>query len=268
MEVGGDVRDQTGQHELGCALGEDGESERVDSKWHEETPWTADGWTRQGVWAAPARHDERQHGRTSGVFKDGTRQLGRRRSRRICARVQHERIRESAAHTAVVLRRQPGGEPTTGTRPYGINSTADQPPVDRWLVSVGLGAGHDREATSSDLLAATSFAAGTAEHRQVSGILCTLMAEARIGAGFGERLRTGFLERRRDVLRTVLDRAAHRGDLPARPAPSTVLDRVRHALIPRPGHPPCPRRRPRRRAAAVLAPDPDPAASGGREGQP
>ncbi|MER5851313.1 TetR-like C-terminal domain-containing protein [Streptomyces sp. NPDC002012] len=98
--------------------------------------------------------------------------------------------------------------------------------MDRWLVSVGLGAGHEREATSSDLLAATSFAAGTAEHRQASGILCTLMAEARIGAGFGERLRTGFLERRRDVLRTVLDRAAHRGDLPARPAPSTVLDVV------------------------------------------
>ncbi|MFG2628068.1 TetR/AcrR family transcriptional regulator [Streptomyces sp. NPDC048473] len=104
-----------------------------------------------------------------------------------------------------------------------------------------------------------------AEHQRVSDILCTLMAEAQIDAEFGERFRTGFLERRRDALRAVLDRAAHRGDLPARPAPSTVLDIVfgtlwyrvlatHHALDGDLAD----------ELLAVLAPDP--AASGGREG--
>lgn len=34
VEVGGDARDEPGQHELGCALGEDREPEDVDSDWH------------------------------------------------------------------------------------------------------------------------------------------------------------------------------------------------------------------------------------------
>ncbi|MFF1837759.1 TetR/AcrR family transcriptional regulator [Streptomyces sp. NPDC058231] len=65
-----------------------------------------------------------------------------------------------------------------------------------------------------------------AGHRQVTDVLRALMAEAQIDAEFGERFRTGFLERRRDALRVILDRAAHRGDLPAQPEPSTVLDLV------------------------------------------
>ncbi|MFI5772360.1 TetR/AcrR family transcriptional regulator [Streptomyces sp. NPDC051658] len=65
-----------------------------------------------------------------------------------------------------------------------------------------------------------------AGNRQVTGILCALMAEAQIDEGFGERFRTGFLEGRREALREILDRAGRRGDLPARPAPSTVLDLV------------------------------------------
>ncbi|MEU9113926.1 TetR-like C-terminal domain-containing protein [Streptomyces sp. NPDC048483] len=56
------------------------------------------------------------------------------------------------------------------------------------------------------------------------------MAEAQINAEFGRLFRTDFLQRRRDALHVVLDRARARGDLPPRPAPSTVLDIVFGAL--------------------------------------
>lgn len=44
-----------------------------------------------------------------------------------------------------------------GARRGGGDSTADQPPADRWLASVGLGAGHDREGISPDRPASTPF---------------------------------------------------------------------------------------------------------------
>lgn len=65
-----------------------------------------------------------------------------------------------------------------------------------------------------------------AETPQIRDVLRTLMAEAQLDTAFGERFRTFFLERRRDALRTVLSRAKSRGDLPAQPGPSTVLDVV------------------------------------------
>ncbi|MEU9114832.1 TetR/AcrR family transcriptional regulator [Streptomyces sp. NPDC048483] len=62
--------------------------------------------------------------------------------------------------------------------------------------------------------------------QRVVDILCALMAEAQINAEFGQLFRTDFLQRRRDALQVVVDRARARGDLPPRPAPPTVLDIV------------------------------------------
>lgn len=69
-----------------------------------------------------------------------------------------------------------------------------------------------------------------AREPRVGDILRTLMAEAQVDAAFGERFRTDFLRRRRDALRTILDRARERGDLPPRPSPETVVDVVFGAL--------------------------------------
>ncbi|MGW0830051.1 TetR/AcrR family transcriptional regulator [Streptomyces prunicolor] len=62
--------------------------------------------------------------------------------------------------------------------------------------------------------------------QRVVDILRVLMAEAQINEEFGELFRSSFLQRRRDALQVVLDRARTRGDLPPRPAASTVLDIV------------------------------------------
>ncbi|MEY9968792.1 AcrR family transcriptional regulator [Streptacidiphilus sp. MAP12-16] len=62
--------------------------------------------------------------------------------------------------------------------------------------------------------------------QRVVDILCVLMAEAQINEEFGQLFRSAFLQRRRDALQVVLDRARTRGDLPPRPAASTVLDIV------------------------------------------
>lgn len=62
--------------------------------------------------------------------------------------------------------------------------------------------------------------------QRVVDILRVLMAEAQINEEFGELFRSAFLQRRRDALQVVLDRARNRGDLPPRPAASTVLDIV------------------------------------------
>ncbi|MGC4985169.1 TetR/AcrR family transcriptional regulator [Streptomyces sp. DT193] len=62
--------------------------------------------------------------------------------------------------------------------------------------------------------------------QRVVDILRVLMAEAQIDEEFGELFRSAFLQRRRDALQVVLDRARTRGDLPPRPAASTVLDIV------------------------------------------
>jgi AcrR family transcriptional regulator len=65
-----------------------------------------------------------------------------------------------------------------------------------------------------------------ARKRQVADILRTLMAHAQIDAEFGERFRAGFLERRREALGIILDRAVDRGELPADVSPGTVADVV------------------------------------------
>ncbi|MEY9966756.1 AcrR family transcriptional regulator [Streptacidiphilus sp. MAP12-16] len=62
--------------------------------------------------------------------------------------------------------------------------------------------------------------------QRVVDILRVLMAEGQINEEFGRLFRSAFLQRRRDALQVILDRARTRGDLPPRPAASTVLDIV------------------------------------------
>ncbi len=61
---------------------------------------------------------------------------------------------------------------------------------------------------------------------RLADLLRALMAEAQIDEEFAPRFRTAFLERRREALAVITDRARARGDLPARPEPGTVADIV------------------------------------------
>jgi AcrR family transcriptional regulator len=88
----------------------------------------------------------------------------------------------------------------------------------------------DRGSYRADLEAFLTDTFRLAEAPNTRRILQTLMAEAQLDTEFGARFRVAFLERRRDALRALLRRAADRGDLPARPAPETVLDLVFGAL--------------------------------------
>ena len=69
-----------------------------------------------------------------------------------------------------------------------------------------------------------SFALG--RQRQVADVLRALMARAQIDEGFGQRFRAGFLQRRRDALAVILERAQARGELPAHLTPGTIADIV------------------------------------------
>ena len=57
-------------------------------------------------------------------------------------------------------------------------------------------------------------------------LLRALMAEAQIDREFGERFRVFFIQRRRDALAVVLDRARDRGELRRGVSTSTVTDIV------------------------------------------
>ena len=72
----------------------------------------------------------------------------------------------------------------------------------------------DEGSYGADLRAflAASFPLG--HNRQLVAVLRALMAGAQIDHAFGERVRTGFLQRRRDALAVILDRARARGELP------------------------------------------------------
>ena len=74
-----------------------------------------------------------------------------------------------------------------------------------------------------EFLTAT-FALGRDE--RVVRVLRVLMAQAQIDPEFGERFRAEFLQRRRDALAVIVDRAGERGDLPASPPPGLVADIV------------------------------------------
>ncbi|MGA2827239.1 MAG: TetR/AcrR family transcriptional regulator [Streptosporangiaceae bacterium] len=69
-----------------------------------------------------------------------------------------------------------------------------------------------------------SFALG--RRRQLTDVLRALMARAQIDDAFGQRFRTAFLQRRRDALAVILDRAQARGELPAGVPAGTIADIV------------------------------------------
>ncbi|MFI6403810.1 TetR/AcrR family transcriptional regulator [Streptomyces sp. NPDC050548] len=84
----------------------------------------------------------------------------------------------------------------------------------------------DHGSYADDLKAFLEDSFRLGRRQRVVDILRVLMAEAQIDEEFGRLFRGAFLQRRRDALQVVLDRARTRGDLPPRPAASTVLDIV------------------------------------------
>lgn len=84
----------------------------------------------------------------------------------------------------------------------------------------------DQGSYRADLRAFLEASYRIANHPQMADVLRVLMAEAQIDAEFGERFRAGFLERRREALAVITDRARQRGDLPDQPVPGTVADIV------------------------------------------
>jgi AcrR family transcriptional regulator len=71
---------------------------------------------------------------------------------------------------------------------------------------------------------AASFALG--RRSEVVDVLRALMAEAQVNAEFGERFRSGFLQRRRDALSAILDRGTERGELRSGLSAGTAADIV------------------------------------------
>jgi AcrR family transcriptional regulator len=84
----------------------------------------------------------------------------------------------------------------------------------------------DHGSYQADLRAFLHASYRIANHPQFADLLRTLMAEAQINPEFGRRFRAAFLERRRDALAVITDRARQRGDLPRRPDPRTIADIV------------------------------------------
>jgi AcrR family transcriptional regulator len=71
---------------------------------------------------------------------------------------------------------------------------------------------------------AASFALG--RKPRVVEVLRALMAQAQLDPGFHARFRAGFLQRRREALGVLLDRAVERGELPSGVSAATVADIV------------------------------------------
>ena len=84
----------------------------------------------------------------------------------------------------------------------------------------------DHGSYADDLEASLSASYAMGRQRRITDLLRALMADAQIDPAFGERFRKGFLERRRQTLAVIVDRARERGDLPARPDPRTIADIV------------------------------------------
>src|SRR3954469_11036126 len=77
----------------------------------------------------------------------------------------------------------------------------------------------DEGAYADDLRAFLAASFDLGRKRQVVDALRAVMAQAQLDAEFGERLRTTFLQRRRDALHIIVDRARTRGDLPPGASP-------------------------------------------------
>jgi AcrR family transcriptional regulator len=84
----------------------------------------------------------------------------------------------------------------------------------------------DHGSYEADLRAFLKASYKLANHPQLGDLLRAIIAEAQINPEFGARFRADFLQRRRDALAVITDRALERGDLPERPDPVTIADIV------------------------------------------
>jgi AcrR family transcriptional regulator len=84
----------------------------------------------------------------------------------------------------------------------------------------------DRGSYEADLRAFLKASYRIVNQPQMADLLRAVMAEAQLNPDFGDRFRSGFLQRRREALAVITARARDRGDLPERPAPGTVADIV------------------------------------------
>jgi AcrR family transcriptional regulator len=84
----------------------------------------------------------------------------------------------------------------------------------------------DEGSYGADLLAFLTATFRLGRDQRVVPVLRVLMAQAQIDDDFGERFRTTFLQRRREALGVLVERARLRGDLPESPSPDLVTDMV------------------------------------------
>jgi AcrR family transcriptional regulator len=84
----------------------------------------------------------------------------------------------------------------------------------------------DEGSYAADLRAFLTVSFKLGRDRRVLDVLRALMAQAQIDTEFGKRFRSLFLQRRRDALAIIVDRAQDRADLPAMPSPGTIADIV------------------------------------------
>lgn len=84
----------------------------------------------------------------------------------------------------------------------------------------------DQGSYAADLRAFLAASYQLANQTYLADVLRALLAQAQIDQAFGERFRAAFLQRRRDALEIIVDRARQRGDLPRHPAGDVVADIV------------------------------------------
>jgi AcrR family transcriptional regulator len=73
----------------------------------------------------------------------------------------------------------------------------------------------DEGSWAADLRSMLDASFTLAQAPQIGELLRALMVEAQLDPAFGARFRAEFLERRRDAIATLVERARRRGDLPA-----------------------------------------------------
>jgi AcrR family transcriptional regulator len=88
----------------------------------------------------------------------------------------------------------------------------------------------DEGGYAADLRAFLLASFALARHPQLQEIMRAMMAEAQIDPEFRRRFQERFLQRRRDALGVIVERAKARGDLPPGISPGTVADIVFGAI--------------------------------------
>jgi AcrR family transcriptional regulator len=85
---------------------------------------------------------------------------------------------------------------------------------------------NDHGSYAADLRAFLTVSYEIVSNPHFMDMLRALMAQAQIDSAFGDRFRAAFLQRRRDALLIIVDRARQRGDLPCHPSDEVIADIV------------------------------------------